>query len=89
MYFEFVWDKKRDNIKKKAIAVHSISRGCINVPHIKANIRSLKLTWVKKLGINTEMTKWKKMLQYSCPDLAGFKATKIKTNPFWNDTFQA
>lgn len=94
MCFEFVWDKKRVKIETTT-AVHNISQGGINVSRIKLYIRSPKVTYIKKLVRNTQMTRWKKILQYSCPEHAGSKdygpklVTTIKTHPFWNATFQA
>ena len=36
-----------------ATAVHNVVQGDIRVPYIKEYIMSIKLTWIKKLAINT------------------------------------
>ena len=39
--FEFVWDRKRDKIKR-SIVIHNTSNGGINIPDIKTHIKALK-----------------------------------------------
>ena len=52
-----------------ATAVHNVVQGGIRVPYIKAYIMSIKLTWIKKLAINTEITEWQKLLRFLHPEL--------------------
>jgi len=91
--FEFVWDKKRDKVKRN-VAIHSIEDGGINIPYIKAYIKALKLIWLRKV-LQNYSPKWKHILTISCPDIQFadkmgpdlFKLNKL--NPFWKDVFEA
>ena len=92
MCYEFVWDKKRDRIKRK-YAVHSIENGGIGIPDIKILLQSLKLSWIKKAY--TGSPKWKVILQSLCPEvslmdiLGPERYNKSKLNRFWKDAFLA
>ena len=92
MCFEFVWDQKRDKIKR-IYSVHSIQQGGLGIPDVKVFMQSLKLMWIRKT--QTQSQKWRKLLSLSCPeidcmDLTGPKRYMNKNlNPFWRDTFQA
>ena len=93
MSIEFVWDNKRDKIKRN-VSIHPVEEGGINIPYIKAYIYSLKLTWLSKL-FPCKNHKWMKLLTYACPDinLATFFGAEYlkrkKANPFWRDVFNA
>jgi hypothetical protein len=47
--YEFIWDKKIDKVKIHSVAIHCIENGGIGVPEIEAFIKSLKLSWLKKM----------------------------------------
>jgi exonuclease III len=93
MCFEFVWDYKRDKVKRKT-TTRSVKDGGLGLPWIKAFILSLKLTWIKKLFNN--IPKWYTILQTY--DLNMVKIQKLgpqyffnlnNINPFWKDAFSA
>ena len=92
MCFEFVWDRKRDKIKR-SIAIHNTSNRGINIPDIKTYIKALKLTWLRKLYQN--QPNWRRFLQATCPEIDSIKTyrpsmlTARKVNPFWINVFQA
>ena len=91
--FDFVWDKKRDKIKR-TLSIHHYKEGGINVPHISNYIKSLKLGWLKKT-VREKQPKWMHILKSK-----GFKTADMDTfgtrmftnrfsNPFWKDVFNA
>lgn len=92
MCFEFIWDQKRDKIKR-TYSVHNTEQGGLGIPDIKVLMQSLKLSWIRK--IYTQSQKWRKILQLVCPDIDLIEVfgpkryTQKKLNPFWKDTFQA
>ena len=93
MIIEFVWDKKRDKIKRKT-ALHPIEEGGINIPSIRTYICSLKLKWISKI-FGDKQSKWIKMLQKEFADIFSahkFGPRKLEmatSNPFWKDVFNA
>ena len=92
MCYKFVWDKKRDKIKRK-YAVHSIEKGGIGIPDIKVFIQALKLSWIRKLY--TRSLKWKKILLVVCPEISVIdnlgpdRYQTSRLNTFWKDAFLA
>lgn len=93
MCFEFVWDKKRDKIKRK-VATQHISKGGLGIPDIKAFVQSLKISWVKKL-YQENPPKWTKILLASCPAVESINVfgpqyvTSNILNKFWKNAFEA
>ena len=95
MCFQFVWDKKRDKVKRK-VATQDIQNGGMSIPHIAALIKSLKLTWLKKCYSKTQCAKWKQILLKECPQVEmleeyGSFVLKIGGRPvnmFWKDVFK-
>jgi hypothetical protein len=67
MCFEFVWDNKRDKIKR-TVATQHISKGGIGVPNIAFFIKALKITWVKKI-FQDQPPKWSKLFITVCPEI--------------------
>ena len=93
MSIAFVWDNKRDKIKRN-ISIHPIEEGGIDIPYIKAYIYSLKLTWLHKV-FSCKRPKWMALLTNACPDInlakffgAGYFKRK-NLNPFWRDVLDA
>ena len=92
MSFNFIWENKRDKIKR-SVTVQSMKNGGINVPHIETYIKSLKLMWLKKCCSASYRLKWKQLVLSKYPidlTLYGpeiFKTIKKTTNPFWIDVF--
>ena len=88
--FRFVWDKKTDKIKRK-YAIQNVCNGGIDIPDIKTQIESLKMTWVKKIYIGTQ--KWKNILIAKCPEISTIglygpsKLLSCNCNSFWKDVF--
>ena len=91
MCFYFVWDKKRDKIKR-TVAVHSVKEGGLSIPNIKTYITSLKLMWMRKIF---QDPKWKEILLCNCPEVESVKnfgpkvLINAKVNSFWKDVFAA
>ena len=91
--FSFVWDGKRDKIKRTR-TVHCLKNGGLNIPEIGTYIKALKLTWLKRFK-NDSNAKWKIILQATNPeiehmDIYGSKLLNPRSaNPFWTNVFQA
>lgn len=91
--YEFVWEGKRDKIKRST-ATHHTRQGGINLPDIKAYIQALKLTWIKRI-FNKNSAKWKFVLNKKIPEIANIGKygadllSRTNINPFWNDVFKA
>lgn len=94
--FQFVWDNKNDKIKR-TIAVQTIQKGGIGVPHIETYIKSLKIVWMKKILSDSQNPKWKQILKITCPEIdlinnIGPTLLLRNTNHvnlFWKDVFKA
>ena len=92
MSIEFVWNQKRDKIKR-SVAIHPVEEGGIDIPYIKAFIYSLKLTWFHKY-LGGKNQKWVHILRECCEKVPsahswGPRALKTQSNPFWKDVFDA
>ena len=91
MCFNFVWNNKRDKIKR-TVSVRNVNKGGIGIPSVKALILSLKISWMKKLY---EDKKWYTILLAECPDIEKHKSfgpqylCNLNSNPFWRDVFIA
>ena len=95
---KFVWNNKRDKIKR-TLVTHSIEEGGLGLPHIDTQIKSLKLTWLKKYFQSNNDTqnsrpKWINILEKTCPSVTMLKEYGAKVllrstspNPFWKDVF--
>jgi exonuclease III len=93
--YEFIWDKKIDKVKR-TVAIHCIENGGIGVPEIKAFIKSLKLSWLKKCCNPNYSSKWKTILLETVPvDLINVYGPRVllsnqqASNLFWRDVFQS
>ena len=91
--FNFVWENKKDKIKRK-ISIKHIKDGGLNIPDIALYIQSLKLTWMKKI-MSEKPPKWKHILEKQIPEITNISdkgstlfVRKI-SNPFWADFFKA
>ena len=91
--FDFVWQGKKDKIKRSTSVYHT-KMGGMNIPDIKAYIDSLKLTWFRRL-FKESSGKWKFILMKKAPEIMNLKKygtdllEKKNVNPFWNDVFKA
>ena len=91
--FEFIWDKKRDKIKR-SIAIREIKEGGINIPNVELYIQSLKLTWMKKI-MKENSPKWKTVLLKQYPEIDNISKhgptifLGKSTNTFWTEVFEA
>ena len=87
----FVWDGKKNKIKK-SIAEQHTKEGGISIPNIKAYIQALKTTWIRRV-LNENAGKWKVILIKQIPELRNinkFGGTLLKNknaNKFWKDVF--
>ena len=68
MCYHFVWEGKKDKVKR-TVAIHSIKEGGIGIPHIESYVKSLILTWFKKMQSVCYLPKWKIILHGICPEV--------------------
>ena len=64
LYFGFIWNFKPDRIARKVI-IQDFSRGGLRMIHLVSFIKSLKLTWIRR--ILTEHSSWTQLLFDICP----------------------
>ena len=95
IFFSFVWQGRRDPVKRAKI-VQSYETGGLQMVDVDAFIRSLKLTWLKRLTestaawamiAKTELPYIHDILQFGSKMLQKIRL-KIK-NPFWQDVVEA
>ena len=91
--FEFVWQNKKDKIKRST-AIHHTKVGGLNIPDIKTYIQSLKLTWLRRIYCE-DSPKWKLLLKKNVPEVfnlqkqGGDFLDGKYINSFWNDVFKS
>ena len=95
MFFSFLWQGKRDPIKR-AKAVQSFAAGGLNMVDMHAYVRSLKLSWMNRLMTSEAM--WTKLAENELPNIVNilqFGSEKLQrvrskiSNPFWKDVLEA
>ena len=93
MFFSFLWEDKPDRIKRK-VTYQKIEHGGLGMPDINTFIKSLKVTWIRRLITNTNNTwtlllskqiKYTNILQHLGPDVFLHNAEIRKSNVFWNE----
>ena len=93
--FSFLWGGARDPIKRAKV-VQSYASGGLNMVDIQAFVRSLKLTWLKRV-IKSKAT-WAKLATNDLPHIENIvqhgseKLLKTRSkisNPFWKDVLEA
>ena len=95
IFFSFLWGGQRDPIKR-ARAVQNFAAGGLRMIDVNAFIRSLKLSWLKRL--TESKAEWAKLVQQELPSIQRIlqfgsrKLLKIRSrisNPFWQDVLEA
>ena len=92
-FFQFLWSKKPDKISRK-LAIQDYSNGGLNMIHVKSFIKSMKITWMKRLLMGN--SKWievfekclnveRELLFTLGPEFSKHIANRTK-NQFWKDT---
>ena len=91
--FSFIWDNKPDKIKRTLIK-QEIIEGGLNMIDVDAFIKSLKISWIKKL-IASHNEPWAILFQTTITKISNLinlgplyidQLAKNITNPFWNQT---
>lgn len=95
MFFKFVWQGKNDKVSR-ANMIQDYSNGGCKMLHIESFVKSLKLSWFKRLVSNRE-TSWQILFQqnrfmkvYNLVQFGDsfFKKTAMTmTNCFWKEVF--
>ena len=95
LFFSFLWGGKRDPIKRAKV-IQNVESGGLNMIDIQAFVRSMKLTWLKRLM--TSNAEWAKLAANELPNIDSVlqfgskKLHKIRSeigNPFWQDVLDA
>ena len=97
MIFKFIWDGKPDKINRQQIC-RQIQEGGLRMIDLISFIKSLKLSWLRRMIQSKSTTPWITLVNQIIPDInnifsLGIYATKnilsqIK-NSFWYDTLSA
>jgi len=90
MFFNFIWNKRRDKIKRD-ILIQNYEDGGLKMVNVKKYITSLKVSWIRRLLFSK--SSWTTLINKNLPDDyyclgANFKTLQIQ-NPFWKCVFQA
>ncbi|XP_063408202.1 uncharacterized protein LOC134691566 [Mytilus trossulus] len=98
MLYRFVWDGKGDKIKRN-ILISNYEDGGVKMPHIESFIKSLKLSWVKKVLDPTNYSSWKVLLADHLEMNGGenmwhlsksaLNEIKKEFNPFWQNVISS
>ena len=90
MLFKFLWNKGPDRISRKQI-VKNVESGGLRMVEINAFITSLKVTWLRRLILNSENNNWSLLSGLNFNELVclgdQYFKSKIRNlhNPFWRD----
>ena len=98
LFFNFIWNGKNDRICRKTL-IQDFSNGGMRMICLSSFIKSLKITWVRRIFTCDENVSWFKLLIDTLPNvfksyqilgnfLFMYVAEKI-TNPFWQDVFKS
>ena len=98
IFFQFLWNMKPDKIKRNSLYMNYLDGG-LKMVNIYDFVKSLKLTWVKKILFETD-SQWCKLLMTVCVNILNMNnllmmggewynivSNKIK-NQFWLETFE-
>ena len=90
MFFKFLWNKGPDRISRKQI-VKNIDAGGLRMIEINAFITPLKVTWLRRLLLNSETDNWSILSYLNFIELVSLGDQYFKSkrgnlyNPFWRD----
>ena len=94
LFFNFIWDFKRDKIKRST-QINTIKNGGLSVPDLKTYEKSLKVSWIKRF-LDDSTSQWKVFFEqslkpfggkllFNCDMLEGDKRLDDISNPFYKD----
>ena len=90
MFFKFLWNKGPDRISRKQM-IKDIVAGGLRMVEIHAFINSLKITWLRRIILNSETDNWSMLSGIDFSKIVSlgdchFKSISKKlSNPFWKD----
>ena len=94
LFYQFIWNGGKDKIKRSVI-IGKIEKGGLNMTHLESFCNAMKMTWIKKLHDDANLSSWKILLlsileQYGSNYIWQgncFDHCKIirRVNPFWRD----
>ena len=97
IFYKFIWNKKPDRVARKTL-IQDYSKGGLRMIHINTFIKSLKLTWIRRILNNQSHSKWADIcLDTNKVDLKkltslGDRYVKLcsenTTNKFWKEIFE-
>ena len=95
MFFQFLWDKKPDKISRNTVCMNYLDGG-LKMLNIYDFVKSLKVTWIRKILYSKE-SQWCKLLLTICGNLdnlqimgGGWCNSLLKkvNNYFWSEVFE-
>ena len=89
--YNFIWNKKKDRIKRKTMKNECLLGG-LKVPDPSSQADSLKITWVKKYMDENTGGKWKQLMKVKLDivdnlNIFHCNISQVKLNMFINDRF--
>ena len=98
IFFDFIWDKKGDKIKR-SVMINNKDEGGLQVPHIPSFCAALKTAWLKKILNVNYFAAWKTLLIDTLEAFGGDKVLYLSKegiftiqnnlNTFWINVFEA
>lgn len=98
IFFDFLWNKKVDKIKRNTI-IGKYEDGGLKLPHIISFVHALKISWIKRILDPENHAPWKVLVSDVLEEFGqdkfwhftsnGLKTLSGKFNPFWKDVVNA
>ncbi len=91
--YSFIWSGKPDKIKRSQL-IQTNKNGGLNMMDLNQFIKSLKLTWIRRL-IKSDGQPWAKLVKLNANSLIKLgplytdRLISNMNNPFWKDTLKA
>jgi len=96
LFFNFIWNSKKDRIARKTL-IHNYDMGGLKMINIDAFIKSLKMTWIRRILSGESI--WRGLTYDTMPsrlsNILNMGSYNIKLltaetcNPFWKEVFNA
>ena len=95
IFFEFLWEGKRDPVKRAKV-IQNYSHGGLRMLDLQSFVKSMKISWINRL-FTGDMT-WQEIIRTDCPDIKNIltygsrKILHISSgikNMFWKNVLEA
>ena len=98
MFFRYIWNNKMDRISRKNL-VQDYKDGGLRMICLKSFIKSLKITWIRRIVVDENDAAWRRLLNDITPSTnISFlnygpeyliHLSKLISNNFWKDVFRS